>query len=398
MSEPLQKVEIISNGRAEYPDVVFNLTFEELIVLDFFSTDFSQWTTLGDSDAVVLVDGSTGPIVSGGDGVSLVLVTPFGFVNQSLSGSNALGLFGTETKVVVNVGIINGDVATGSGGDLIVNFGFMDFDVRTGAGDDIFINDQITVDGLSSFGFVGGTVFMGSGDDIVLNSFGLGDVNLGAGNDFYAAITPLSLEDNFDNPLVTAGEIRAGTGNDTVFGGANDDRIFGGSGNDILNGHNGNDLIAGGNNKDRINGGNGDDRLFGQNGSDRLDGGKGNDIVNGGNGGDMLIGGRNDDILTGGTGSDTFRFFGDSGADVITDFEAGRDVLEFTKGDFTDLDVLAYTTYADGNAFIDLTGLYRSLADSPSSVEGISITLLGIDEGDLTIDNIAAPSDPLLAM
>ncbi|MEL6285540.1 MAG: hypothetical protein AAFQ18_04965, partial [Pseudomonadota bacterium] len=380
MSEPLQKVEIISNGRAEYPDVVFNLTFEELIVLDFFSTDFTQWTTLGDSDAVVLVDSDTGPIVSGGDGVSLVLVSPLGFVSESFTGSNGLGLFGTETKVVVNFGIIFGDVATGSGDDLIVNFGFMDFDVRTGAGDDIFINDQINFEGLSGSGVVGGTVFMGSGDDIVLNSNQLGDVNLGDGDDFFAAITPLSGEDNFDNPDVITGTISAGRGEDTVFGGANDDRIFGGSGSDILNGHNGDDYIAGGNQKDRINGGNDDDVLLGQNGSDRLSGGKGDDTLKGGNGADRLSGGKQDDVLTGGTGSDTFIFSKATGHDTITDFEA-RDVVQlsnvFIAGTpaFDDADVLANITYAEGNAVLDLTALYLGAGlNTQFNVQGISVT------------------------
>ena len=57
------------------------------------------------------------------------------------------------------------------------------------------------------------------------------------------------------------------------------------------------------------------------------------DILVGGAGEDILDGGRGDDKLEGGVGSDTFLFAQDSGIDVVTDFEADLDILDFTATD-----------------------------------------------------------------
>jgi Ca2+-binding RTX toxin-like protein len=65
----------------------------------------------------------------------------------------------------------------------------------------------------------------------------------------------------------------------------------------------------------------------GGDGNDTLLGGKGSDTLIGGNGDDILSGGIGNDILTGGAGHDTFRFEAGSGADQITDFTAGEDVI-----------------------------------------------------------------------
>ncbi|MCW9709729.1 Ig-like domain-containing protein [Avibacterium sp. 21-586] len=57
----------------------------------------------------------------------------------------------------------------------------------------------------------------------------------------------------------------------------------------------------------------------------RSDGG--NDVINAGAGNDIIIGGAGNDQLTGGTGADKFVFLANtnSGRDVITDFEVGKD-------------------------------------------------------------------------
>ena len=73
----------------------------------------------------------------------------------------------------------------------------------------------------------------------------------------------------------------------------------------------------------------GDDRAFGNGGNDALLGEAGNDWLWGDLGDDTLAGGAGRDKLTGGSGSDTFQFaFGD-GSDVVTDFDAGTDVMRF---------------------------------------------------------------------
>ncbi len=89
-----------------------------------------------------------------------------------------------------------------------------------------------------------------------------------------------------------------------------DNEIFGGKGADSILGNVGNDTI---------NGNAGNDKLFG---------GDGNDEINGGAGNDSIFGGIGNDTLTGGAGNDTFYFEG--GNDTITDYEIGKDKLQFT--------------------------------------------------------------------
>lgn len=78
------------------------------------------------------------------------------------------------------------------------------------------------------------------------------------------------------------GLISAGTGNDTVYGGAADDLIWAGDGDDQIFGEEGNDILVGGA------------------GADLLEGGRGKDLLIGGWNADTLRGGQLDDILIGG--------------------------------------------------------------------------------------------------
>ncbi|NJL67057.1 MAG: hypothetical protein HC894_10245 [Microcoleus sp. SM1_3_4] len=117
--------------------------------------------------------------------------------------------------------------------------------------------------------------------------------------------------------------------------------INGTDGNDLLDGTSKNDEIYGLRGNDILNGVDGDDSLFGGRGNDSLYGGRGIDILKGENGNDFLQGGRNDDLLDGGLGNDNLtggegfdKFFlaANSGADIITDFEDGKDLLILGNG------------------------------------------------------------------
>jgi uncharacterized delta-60 repeat protein len=121
------------------------------------------------------------------------------------------------------------------------------------------------------------------------------------------------------------------TENETLNGGIYNDRLRGLDGIDILNGNSGDDLLEGGGGGDTLNGGRGNDFLRGDAGIDTLNGGSGNDV---------LIGGAGADTLTGGTGRDKFVLYSQSeGADTITDFTAGQDVIDlrvmFARSDFS---------------------------------------------------------------
>ncbi|MCW2477496.1 Ig-like domain-containing protein, partial [Candidatus Symbiopectobacterium sp. NZEC135] len=85
------------------------------------------------------------------------------------------------------------------------------------------------------------------------------------------------------------------------------------------------DLSSSNDGDDKLYGDAGNDILFGQGGNDLLNGGEGNDILYGGSGDDILIGGKGNDTLIGGSGADTFMWQkGDTGFDVIKDFNPGE--------------------------------------------------------------------------
>jgi hypothetical protein len=124
-------------------------------------------------------------------------------------------------------------------------------------------------------------------------------------------------------------KMKAGGGNDTLWGddgndilegGAGNDSIIGGAGNDILTDREGDDFLKGGDGKDALFGGVGEDLLVGGEGHDFINagddgneafGGLGNDVILGGDGDDELLGNEGNDWLTGGRGDD--HLIGDNG-------------------------------------------------------------------------------------
>lgn len=111
------------------------------------------------------------------------------------------------------------------------------------------------------------------------------------------------------------------------------------------------------------------DALTGTAARDRIEGGAGNDTINGGGG---------NDVLEGGSGADRFVFGNGSGDDVVLDFDPGslfsRDVIDLRSRDMgaidTFVELTARMTSVSGHTVIELGG-------------GDSVTLLGIDPGDL---------------
>jgi hypothetical protein len=117
-------------------------------------------------------------------------------------------------------------------------------------------------------------------------------------------------------------------GDDSLKGGNGDDELSGGLGNDKLYGENGNDLLTGGDGDDVARGGDGNDRLYGDNGNDKLYGDAGADIILGGNGNDSLYGGKGRNLLIGGLGVDRLR--GDSSDDLLIGNRTAYDTNEQT--------------------------------------------------------------------
>ena len=114
------------------------------------------------------------------------------------------------------------------------------------------------------------------------------------------------------------------------------------------------DLSSSNDGDDKLYGDGGNDILFGQGGNDLLNGGEGNDILYGGSGNDILIGGKGNDTLIGGSGADTFMWQkGDTGFDVIKDFNSGEGDkinLHDLLGDLDNgADISRYIRFTDHN-------------------------------------------------
>lgn len=225
-------------------------------------------------------------------------------------------------------------VAGGAGNDVLA----------VGDGDDLAVGDSAVSDAFqdTATGTNGSdTIFGGAGNDTVLGG---------------------GWEDANNNSRYDTGEeqqtgsasnvIYGGSGSDVVIGDGGNDTLGGGLGGDTLHGGAGDDLFYGGkgasDNADVFIGGSGNDIFFGGSGNDvitanedndELFGGAGDDTLDGGSGADSLYGGGGDDIITTGEGADALFFAGDHGDDVVTDFDAGEDVLFLANAttDFTDL-------------------------------------------------------------
>lgn len=102
------------------------------------------------------------------------------------------------------------------------------------------------------------------------------------------------------------------------------------TGSVIFRGGAGEDVFGGYRRPDVLNGRRGDDILKGRAGSDKLAGGAGSDKLFGNWGADDLTGGAGRDILVGGRGADNFHFTKSFGRDIIRDFQAGVDDLDFS--------------------------------------------------------------------
>jgi serralysin len=82
-------------------------------------------------------------------------------------------------------------------------------------------------------------------------------------------------------------------------------------------------------------GGSNNDTITGNQANNTLNGGAGSDTLYGLAGSDTLIGGTGTDTLTGGGGNDAFRFMNATGgADTVTDFVSGSDILQLDRAGF----------------------------------------------------------------
>ena len=234
--------------------------------------------------------------VSDSEGLSCVAAYAITIVNVSFSASlqRAGRLNGTSEEDVLRGSAFSDTLVGGAGADTLIG----------GTGNDVYVVDDAS--------------------DLVVE-------DPGEGNDTVrTALASYVLADGVETLIVTtsSGASDAGNGLDNLLQGA--------AGNDVLWGLAGNDTLRGGAGNDTLFGGAHADRLWGGSGDDLLDGGDGGDTLMGGYGNDTLLAAGRGDVLTGGEGRDVFVFSradavaGSGPTDVITDFQAGFDVIDLS--------------------------------------------------------------------
>ena len=145
-----------------------------------------------------------------------------------------------------------------------------------------------------------------------------------------------SLKQSFEIFLANVAE--SGSQGETLIGTGQSDTLQGALGDDVINGRGGGDFLGGDLGNDTINGGPGADIIIGGGGSDDLSGGSKNDLILGNGGADKLTAGRGEDVVDGGKGRDIlsgnggrdlFIFKKKYGKDLVKDFNAEKDGIEF---------------------------------------------------------------------
>ncbi|MGZ5052034.1 MAG: calcium-binding protein [Methylobacter sp.] len=243
-------------------------------------------------------------------------------------------------------------------------------------------------------------------EDSQYNSYESSNSNIGDNHDSTAQHTQEDQEDSegfeYHYASATNHEIHGNELNENVVKGSDsDDTLYGGSVNDVLDGGNGNDSLEGGAGDDLLIGGASTDT-----GENHLDGGSGNDILIGGGSktsqlnrfladhrdiaSDLqsnqklssiasIANGVTDD--TGGGVRNTFDIHSNGGNDQIFNFHAATDKIQFDRdlngSGIHDIDSLASHIHVSGNdVSIDVGN-------------GNTVTLVGVDVGELTANNIA---------
>jgi surface adhesion protein len=172
---------------------------------------------------------------------------------------------------------------------------------------------------------------------------------------------------------------------------------------DVSGAHDGNDSLLGGAGNDIIFGLGGDDKLYGGSGNDLLLGGTGKDLLDGGDGNDTLLGGKGDDTLIGGLGGDTFVWkAGDTGTDVIKDFNASqgdridlRDLLQGESGSTIDNYLKITTVDGVSSLQVNSAGNFNS-ANATAAKPDVTIKLEGNNWSSANLHNLIAGSDPTI--
>ncbi|MDR6929125.1 retention module-containing protein [Pseudomonas sp. BE134] len=240
--------------------------------------------------------------------------------------------------------------------------------INGGDGNDIIFGDLVSFNGVTGEGYTALQAFVGKETGVETNKVTSSNVHQYV-TEHYSTLDVSGAHDGIDNLL-------GGAGNDIIFGQGGNDNLYGGSGNDILLGGTGNDL---------------------------LEGGVGNDTLIGGAGTDTLNGGTGNDTLIGGLGGDTFVWkAGDTGTDVIKDFNASqgdridlRDLLQNESGSTIDNFLKISTVDGVSSLQVSSGGQFNS-GNAAAATPDVTIKLEGNNWSSANLNNLIAGSDPTI--
>lgn len=288
----------------------------------------------GADDDLLVFSGLSGGQAYGGTGLDTLDLTITtgpavlldfrdGSATQNTTIPSTLTFAGMDRLVLTS--LTDADIIFGSGGNDEVTFGGRGGTVHTRGGDDVVAyipNVAATLDG----GAGNDTLQVNTGDNVLYFIVDTFDGTVDDGQ--LSLITGFETYNAIGGALADIASFDAGNdsflgqdGDDTCFGGLGDDSLYGGQNNDSLMGGDGNDVLLGSGQNDA---------LFGGAGTDRLNGGRGQDVMDGGAGRDRILLYLGNDTVTGGADADKFIFYrNQSGQHTITDFDSGRDQLQF---------------------------------------------------------------------
>ena len=312
----------------------------------FFGSNFDDDMS-GGTGADTLFGLSGDDTLSGGAGNDLLIG---GLGVDTINGG------GDDDRILGSQG---NDILSGDAGADNIGGGTGDDTINGGADNDLLRgNDGVdTINGDAGndrmFGGDGDDMLDGGdGDDSLWGDAGADTLMGGAGNDraLYTTSTAgviASLEtggtggDAAGDTYTDIENLYGSQFNDTLEGDDEDNFLVGLNGDDTLNGGAGNDRLVGGAGVDTLHGDLGDDLIIAQDGNDLLFGDEGADRLIAGAGDDRLEGGTGDDLLIGQAGADTYVFVGSDGADRISGFEQGVDMVEYVglAGGFASLTI-----------------------------------------------------------
>ena len=347
---------------------------------------------------------------NGGNGTNPSKVINRGSISADADAISA----GGNPVLVRNFGDITSNygaaISTGNGDDTVQNFGTIDGDIDLGDGFGIVINRGVIVGNIATgtlgdiidnrLGTIMGEVNLGDGSDIFRPGQTDETVDGGAGSDMIDFSKSSGVQFALDGSLTATGwasgdvylnfEGLTGslTGADVLTGDSFGNYLIGNGGNDVLSGMAGDDTLQGGFGNDTLDGGAGVDDIYASDGDDTVLGGTGNDTIRGDKGNDTLTGGAGKDGAYGGAGKDAFVFAnGDFGGKTSTTADT---IFDFKQAEADQIDlklVDAKGAVAGDQAFTFIgTAAFHNVAGELRFVQGASSTVV---QGDTNGDGVA---------